>query len=575
MTTAPAPSLWTRFTGYLPILEWLPRYQGAWLRVDIVAAATVWALVVPQAIAYAQIAGLPPQAGLFATFAGLLGYALFGTSRQVIVSPTSSTAAISAAIVGTIALGDMTRFADLSSALALLVGLSFIVFGIGKIGFISRFIAPAVQTGFMFGLGLTIMVGQIPHLLGLPAGEGNFFPKLVQVITDLPQLNPWTAVIGVGSLVALFAMKKFAPRLPAALIMVLVSIVVVTALGLAQQGVQVIGAVSGAIPLPALPRVTFDDLTILLPGALAISIIGFAETITVADEFAEKHKYEIRPNQELVAVGAANMLSGLFQGFIVGGGASQSAANDEAGARSQIVSIAVSILTVLTLLFLLPLFTNLPQAVLGAIVIVAVSGFLNVKALRRLASLRRDSFYVALFALVCTLILGILPGLLIAVGLSIVLLLGFLARPPAAALGKLPGGEFVSLVKNPHAQTTPGLELFRLDAPLMSLNAKRMRDHLREQLRAAKTPPRVVALDLASNSDLDIQTLDVLADLNHELQAQGIALWLANVNQEPRAMLERSGVLEQIGASHLYPSLDAAVSAFQTQANRQNAPPNS
>ncbi len=553
-----------RVTAYMPILEWLPRYQAGWLRGDILAAATVWALVVPQAIAYAAIAGLPPEAGLFATFAGLLGYAAFGTSRQVIVSPTSSTAAISAAIVGTIALGDATRYADLSSALALPVGLSFIVFGIDKVGFISRFIAPAVQTGFMFGLGLTIIVGQIPNLLGIPGGEGNFFPKLAQIIANLSQLNLWTVVIGVGTLLALFAMKRFAPRLPAALIMVLLSIVLVTALNLAQQGVAVIGVVNGAIPLPTVPHVSFDELVILLPGALAISVIGFAETVTVADEFAEKHKYEIRPNQELIGVGAANILAGLFQGFIVGGGASQSAANDAAGARSQVVSIAVSVLTVLTLLFLLPLFANLPQAVLSAIVIVAVSSFLNVKALRRIASLRRDSFYLALFALIATLLLGILPGLLIAVTLSILLILGFFARPPASVLGKSPGGDsYVPLAGQPNAQTTPGLVIFRLDAPLMSLNAKRMRDRLRAALRVAETQTRVVLLDLSFNSDLDIQAVDILRDVHQELNSQDIELWLANVNPDVRAMLERAGTLEQIGVANIYPSIDAAVSAFR------------
>lgn len=559
----------TQFRDYLPILEWLPKYDRGWLRGDVLAAATVWALVVPQAIAYAQIAGLPPQAGLFATFAALIGYALFGTSRQVIVSPTSSTAAISAAIVGTIALGDSTRFADLSSALALLVGLSFIVFGIGKVGFISRFIAPAVQIGFMFGLGLTIIIGQVPNLLGLPGGEGDFFPKLWEVLTNLSQINPWTAVLGLGSLAALFAMKKFAPRLPGALLMVIVSIIVVTVFGLAQQGVDVIGVVNGAIPLPALPRVSFDELIILLPGALAISVIGFAETITVADDFAEKHKYEIRPNQELVAVGAANIFSGFFQGFIVGGGASQSAANDAAGARSQIVSIVVSVLTVLTLLFLLPLFANLPQAVLSAIVIVAVTGFLNVHALQRIARLRRDSFYLALFALASVLLLGILPGLLIAVTLSILLILGFFARPPTSVLGNLPGtNAYVPIVSEPTAQLIPGLMIFRLDAPLMSLNAKRMRDHLRQELRAAKTATRVVLLDLSFNSELDIQALDILNALYDELRAQDIELWLANVYQAPRALLERGGVVEKIGAANIFLTVSAAVQAFQNQ-NRE------
>jgi MFS superfamily sulfate permease-like transporter len=497
--TATTESRGRRFREYLPVLEWLPRYDRSWIRGDVIAAATVWALVVPQAIAYAQIAGLPPQAELFATFAGLLGYALFGTSRQIIVSPTSCTAAISAAIVGTLALGDAARNMDLSFALALLVGLSFIAFGMARVGFISRFIAPAVQAGFMFGLGLTIMIGQVPKLLGISEPQGDFFPKLWQVIQALPQ-----------------------------------------------------------------PRVQLEEWLALLPGALAISVIGFAETITVADDFAEKHKYEIRPNQELVAVGAANVFSGFFQGFITGGGASQSAANDDAGARSQLVSIVVSGLTVLTLLFLLPLFSNLPQAVLGAIVINAVIGFLNVKALRRIASLRKDSFYLALLALASVLLLGILPGLIIAVVVSMLLILGYLARPETTVLGQLPGtNAFVSTEDEPTAAEIPGLLIYRLEAPLMNLNAKRMRDRLRLQLRDSTTPIRVVLLDLDANADLDIQSLDILSELHNELQTQGTALWLTNLHGAVRSMLERGGLAQIIGSEHLYRSVDAGVRNFQ------------
>lgn len=552
-----------RALGKLPIGEWLPRYQRAWLRGDLLAAATVWALVVPQAIAYAQIAGLPPQAGLYASFAGLLGYALFGTSRQVIVSPTSSTAAISAAIVGSVALSDPSRFGELSSALALLVGLSFVVFGFAQVGFISRFIAPTVQAGFLFGLGMTIIVGQVPDLLGLSHGRGNFFPQLWHVLTSLPQLNPWTAALGLGSLAALFALKRWAPRLPAALIMVVVSIVLVTALGLSAEGVRVIGVVDAKLSPPALPRVGFEDLIMLLPGALAVSVIGFAETVTVAEQFAEKHKYEIRPNQELIGVGVANLLAGLFQGFIVGGGASQSAANDAAGARSQLVSIFVSALTILTLLFLLPLFQDLPQAVLAAIVIVAVSGFLNVYALRRIARLRRDGFLLALFALLSTLVLGILPGLLIAIAVSIALLLGYLARPKTSVLGKPADSQaYVSLTANPDAETTPRLLLFRLDAPLLALNAKRMRDHLRTRLRETQPPVRVVVLDLSSTDELDISAIDTLIAIDAELREQGRALWLANTHAGVTKFLRSKALAETLGRVPVYATLAAAVSAF-------------
>lgn len=545
----------------MPILEWLPRYDRGWLRFDILAAATVWALVVPQAIAYAQIAGLPLEAGLFATFAGLLGYALFGTSRQLIVSPTSSTAAISASIVAAVAIGSTSHAGDLSAALALLVGLSFIVFGLARVGFISRFIAPSVQTGFMFGLGLTIIIGQVPALLGLPGGvDGNFLPKLAEVIRDFGLTNFWTAAIGVGSLVALFAMRRFAPRLPAALIVVIVSILLVTFLGLVAQGVDVIGYVDGAIALPAIPQVRISEWIALLPGALAISVIGFAETITVGDGFAEKHKYEIRPNQELVAVGAANVFSGAFQGFIVGGGASQSAANDAAGARSQVVSIVVSVLTILTSLFLLPLFQNLPQAALAAIVIVAVSGFFNVKALERIRRLRRESFYLALLAMIGVLLLGVLPGLLIAIVISILLGLGSLARPSTSILGKAPDSDaYVSIENEPNARITPGVLVFRLDAPLTALNAKRMRDHLRTAIRSAQPPVQMVVLDLSMTDHLDLEGLEILSGVNRELGEQKIALRIAGLHTRALELLRADGVAGEIGESNFYRTVNQAM----------------
>jgi len=354
-----------RLARLVPAVDWLARYRRAWLRGDVVAALTTWALVVPQAIAYAQIADLPPQAGLFAAFAGLLGYALLGSSRQLVVSPTSSTAAITAALVAPVAAGDVARFGALAAALAILVGLVLALLGLLHMGFVSRFISAGVQAGFMFGLGLTIIVGQVPKLLGVPKGDGDFFPQLVHLLTRLDDTNAWTAAIGLGSLAVLFAAKRLAPALPAALGVVVAGIAVVALFGLAGHGVEVIGRVEGAVPVLAVPAVAWRDLLALLPGALAIAVIGYAESATVAESLADEHGYSVRPDRELVAIGGANVLAGLFQGFITGGGASQSAANDRAGAQTQLVSLLVSGLTVLTAVALLPLFRDLPQAVLG------------------------------------------------------------------------------------------------------------------------------------------------------------------------------------------------------------------
>ncbi len=548
---------------WLPIVEWLPRYERGWLRDDLLASLTVWALVVPQSIAYAQIAGLPPQSGLYATFAGLLGYAILGTSRQLVVSPTSSTAAISASLVAAMAVGREATFASLSSALALTLGVVFVVLSLAKLGFISRFIPTAVSVGFLFGLGLTIIVGQLAKILGVPGVEGSFVEELSQLIGELGAANLATIVVGGLALAAMLLGRRFAPGVPMALVVVVVSIVAVAVLGLAEQGVEVIGQVDAAFPVPAIPDVEFADLIVLVPGALAIAIMGYAETNQVSEQFGEEHGYEIRPDQELLALGGANLLSGVFQGFIVGGGASQSAAADRAGARTLLVSLIVAGLTILTAIALLPLFRDLPQAVLGAIVISAVLGFVRVDQLRRLAALRREGFYVACFALVATLALGILSGLITAVILSLILLLVHISRPTISTLGRTSQGAHVSIASDDAAVTVPGLLVLRIDAPLLFLNAKHLRDVVRIAIRDATTPVRVVLLDLAMSADLDVESRDVVERLGAQLAESGVRLWLTEVRSVVRAMLERPDAEGHRVTLPTYPTVDTAVAAFR------------
>jgi high affinity sulfate transporter 1 len=552
---ARGPSRWW------PILGWLPRYDPAWLRHDIIAAVTSWALIVPQAIAYAQIAGLPPGAGLAAASAGLFAYAVLGTSKQLLVSPTSSTAAISAALVGTIAAGDAARYGSLSAALAILVGVTFVVLGLAKIGFVARFIPIAVQVGFMFGLGLTILTGQLTKILGVPGVDGSFTEEVGELAGSLGATNPATVVVGVTALAALLLGRRYAPRLPIALIVVVGGILAVSVFGLAARGVAVIGDVPGGFPVPALPFVGAQDLMALVPGAVAIAVIGCAESLTVAQQFADEHRDEIRADQELIANGGANALSGVFQGFIVGGGASQSAANDSAGAKTQLASLLVAGLTVLTMVALLPLFRDLPHAVLGAIVISAVIGFLRVDELRRIRSLRTDSFAMAIVALIATLLLGILPGLISAVLLTLLMVLVGLARPTTTVVGRRPDGSVASITASADAQAIPGLVLLRLDAPLLFLNAALLRDQVRDAVRAAEPVARVVLVDIEATSDLDIGSLDVLVRLAEQVREDGVELWLAPARSGVRVILERAGIAES-GPPRWFRTMPEALDAY-------------
>jgi sulfate permease, SulP family len=575
VSSPPGPRSASGFAAWVPAASWLPRYDRTWLRPDTIAAVTVWAVVVPQAIAYAQIAGVPPGTGLFAAAAGLVGYGLLGTSKQIIVSPTSSTAAISASIVGAVAAGAVDRFGVLSAALAMLAGIALIIMGWARLGFVARFIPHAVHVGFMFGLGLTIIVGQAAKILGVPGTSGTFGEQLGQITASVAAtgVNLLAIVIGVGALAALLIARRVAPTLPMAIVVVAVGIVAVAAFGLADRGVAVVGPVEGGWPLPALPLVGARELLVLVPGAIAISIVGYAESLSVAQQLADEHGDEIRPDQELVASGGANALAGLFGGFVVGGGASQSAANNAAGGQTQFVSFIVAGLTILTSVALLPLFADLPQPVLGAIVITGVVGFLRVVEIRRIRSLRRDAFVGTLVALVATLVLGILPGLIASVILALLILLVRIAKPKMSAMGHLTDRRnWVALERAPEARTEPGLLVLRLDAPLLFLNAGLMRDELRSALAATDPPPTVVILDLSMSSDLDIESLDTLIRLAEHASQVGAELWLAEVRGPVRDMFEGAGVDPVIGQPRLFRSMLDAMAAFDARSHEGAVP---
>ncbi|HYI25559.1 MAG TPA: sulfate permease [Thermomicrobiales bacterium] len=554
----------TGMARWLPILGWLPAYRREWFRADLIAGVTVWALVVPQAIAYAQIAGLPPQAGVFASFAAPLGYALYGTSRQLIVSPTSATAAISAALVTPLVVaGDVAGYAALSAALAILCGLLFLLLGRFNMGFLAQFIAPSVQTGFLVGLGLTIMIGQVCKILGIESEEGPFYKQAWHVLTSLDATSGWTLAVGGISLVLLFVMRRVAPSLPMALILVVLSIVVVTVFSLDDRGVAVVGGVSRAIPALRIPRVPVTDLLTLIPGTFAIVVIGYSESMSVARGFADRHHYRVDANKEFTALGMSSIFGGLFQGFITGGGASQSAANDRAGAKTPVAAIVLSILAFLSAILLLPFFRDLPHAVLGAIVIFAVVGFVDIPAMQRLQRLRSDSYLLAMVALVGVLVLGILPGLLISVAISILVLLGRLSRPNGDALGRLPQGDvFVPIDDSDGVATESGLLVYRLEAPLIFVNSTWNLDLIRAEIERQPRSPQVVVLDMSANDDLEVAGIDFLESLHRELEHDQRELWLSRVNPKAMTIIQRSDLKGILGEDRIHRTNRDAWEAF-------------
>ncbi len=537
--------------------DWLVHYRRAWLSHDIGAGLIVWGVVVPQAVAYAQIAGLPPSAGLVAAPAALIAYAILGSSKTLVVSATTATSALSAAAVGPLAHGDVKRFAALSAALAIVSGLILIASGALRLGGVMDLVSKPVMTGFLFGLGLFVAVGQLPKLLGIPGDSGNFFPKLWGVLTDLGDTSGWTLATGAGSVALLLVLARAAPKVPATLVLLVSSIIVSSLLDLSSHGVAVVGTLPRAFPHPALPDVGWHDLAELVAPGFGVMIVT-AEGIGVARTLGAQDGYRVAVNRDLVALGSSNVLAGLSPGFVQSGGASQTMANERAGGKTQLATLVAAGLILLTGAFFTGLFKNLPEATLAAIVIVAISSFWKVGELRRLAHIRGSAIALALSALVGVLVLGVLRGLIVAAGLSLAIVIQRLSRPTVGLLARdSASGVWGNSDRHPGWKLTTEALVVRVDGPLFYANATTMKERVVDLVAQAEPRPPAVVLDLSGNTELDVQTADTLAELSETLGRNGVELRLAAVRAPALALLERAGLTGRIP---ILPTLDAAVS---------------
>jgi len=526
--------------------SWLRGYERPWLRADVIAGVVIWSVVTPQAVAYAQIAGLPPEAGLMAAPGALLAYALLGTSRQLVVSATTATSAVSAAAVGPLAHGDAASFAALSAALALMTGVVLVAGGVFRLGAIADLVSKPVMTGFLFGLGMVITLAQVPSILGVEPGEGNFFPALVDILGELGDVDGATLAVGLGSIAVLVLGRRLLPAFPSTLLVLIIAIAVSALLDLSSHGVDVVGDIPNALPDPAIPHVSADDLVALLAPALGVLIVS-AEAVGVARGLAVKHGYQVDPNRDLRALGASNLLAGLSSGFVQSGGASQTAAADGAGGRTQLASIVSAGLILLTGAFLAPLFEDLPQATLGAIVIVAVSGFFDMGELRRFARIRRSAIVTALLALAGVLALGVLQGLVVTAGLTLVYVVQRISRPSVGALARDPvSGTWGRADRHDSWRPPDGALVARSDGPLLYPNANTVKEGVLALAAAADPRPRSVVLDLSTTTELDVQTADSIDELSDQLARDGIELRLAAVRAPAREVLDRAGVSERV-----------------------------
>lgn len=546
-------------------------YQRAWLARDAVAGVTVWAVLIPEALAYATIAGVSPVVGLYAAPAALVFYALLGSSRHVVTGPMAATAALSAATVGAVA-GTGPEFTTLTVALALVVGALALAAGLLRLGFVANFISEPVLKGFIIGLALTIMAGQLPKLFGVDAADGNFFAKLWGFATDLGDTNGSALAIGAVSLAVVLGLRRFAPAVPGSLVAVALGILAVAAFDLDDRGVSIVGDVPAGLPDLGLPDVGWSDYLTLGGAGVGVMLVGFAEGLGAAKTYASRFHYEIDANRELIGLGAANLGAGLSSGMVVNGSLSKTAVNAAAGARSQVSGLVVAALTVITLLFLTGLFADLPDPTLAAIVIAALIELVDFRALAELyrastsrlsriygALGARPDFLAAVAAMLGVLMFDTLPGLVIGIGLSL-LLLGYRAsRPHVAELGEIPGapGQYGDRSQHPERSEVAGVKIVRVESGLFFANAEAVRTRIKAAANESGT--RAVVLDAESMPFVDVTAAKMLAELSDDLERRGVSLVMAkNIGQVRDIMRTAAG-----DRPALYPDVAAAVQALR------------
>ena len=543
------------------MLDWLPAYQRSWLRPDVVAGLTTAAVVIPKAMAYATVAGLPVEVGLYTAFVPAVIYAVLGSSRPLSVSTTTTLAILAGADLALVVpSGDPAALLTAAATLAVLVGALLVAASILRLGFVASFISEPVLIGFKAGIGLVIVLDQVPKLLGLHLGGGSFLQKLVALVAHLPDTSTATLAVGASMIAILVALEHWVPRAPAPLVAVAVGIAASGLTGLQQLGVDTVGHIPQGLPTFAPPRL--DLVAALWPGALGIALMSFTETIAAGRAFAARGERRPDANQELLATGVANAVGGLFGAMPAGGGTSQTAVNRQAGARTQLAALVTAAATIATLVLLAPAMGLMPQATLAAVVIVYSLGLIQLADFRAILRARSMEFRWAVIACAGVVLLGTLKGIVVAIVVSMVALSYQAARPRLFVLGRKRGTDVFRPRSDEHPddETFPGLLLARPEGRLFFANAQHVGEQLWPLLDDAQ--PRVLALDLSAVPDIEYSALKMLTEGEEQLRDRGIALWLVALNPEVLRMVQRSPLGETLGRERLVFTLQAAVERF-------------
>jgi sulfate permease, SulP family len=556
----------SRVDRFLPILGWARRYDRSYLRPDVIAGVTVTALVVPKNLGYAEIARVPIENGLYAAAAGALLYGIFGTSRQISTGPSSALAAVAGSAVLEANLSSESDAAPLVAAIALGAGLLFVLLSVLKMGWISQFISRAVITGFLFGAAIDVTAGELPKITGSEATGDNAWQKFWSWLRGLDTIDGTTLLVGSLSLVVLFGLRAAAPQIPGALVVVIGGLVASSVFNLGDHGVALVGDVPRGLPSLEVPdlQLISDHALLLLLASAAIVMIGFSQSAGDARHFAAKNGYRVDINQESFAQGAANVGAGLLQGIPVSTSLSASSLNDSAGAKSQVATLTTGAAVILTLILFAPLFSDLPKAVLGAVIIEAVTtGMMDFAELRRLYTVKRSDFWIAISAIAGVVVAGVLAGVVIGVVLSLIWLLRVVTSPGMPHLGRVKGTHvFREIESHPDDEQIPEVVAFRLDGALFFVTADSLEDRIEELVSTADQPPKVVVFDLQSVNFIDSQGASKLKEISENLRAEGLSFRLARVKPRVMEVLERDGLVERIGAENFHLDVNEAVEDY-------------
>jgi SulP family sulfate permease len=536
-------------TKLLPILEWGPAYRREDLRSDLSAGLTVGAMLVPQAMAYALLAGLPPQVGLYASTIPVLVYAVLGTSRQLAVGPVAIVSLLTATALAPVVAEGTAGYVAAAAVLALLVGLVHLGLGAFRLGFLLNLLSHAVLVGFTAAAAVVIGFSQIKHLIGVDvARQDHFYQTVLELASQLGQVHGPTLAVGFGSLVSLLALKRLAPKVPSALLVVVGSLLATRLFNLEQRGVAVVGDIPDSLPSLTLPSLDGSLIGALLPTAFIITLVGVMESMAVAKVYARRHRYQVDPNRELIGLGASNVASGLFGGYPVTGGFSRTAVNESAGARTPLASIITAVLVLVSIAFLTPLLSSLPKASLGAIIVVAVIGLIDVAEMRHIAKVKPSDLVSLAVAFFGTLALGIEVGIGVAILASMLVVFARLSAPHSAVLGRIADTTtYRNVERFPEASTWPGIHLVRIDAGLSFVNAANIKKLLLEEAESIRdTEPGALVVDASGLNDLDTTGAEMLHELLDELDERGLELHLTDVRGPVRDVLRLAGLWDEL-----------------------------